>query len=187
MKKQLRNYLFLILVAGIIILADQMTKNWIRENLALGETYCVVDRFCDQARFVYWYNTGIAFGLFQGNSNLFKITSTIIAFGIIVFYSEVPENDWLLRLALAFETGGAIGNLIDRYQLGHVTDFISIGNFAVFNIADACINIGIAFMLLSLVVDSLRERKQKALAGESMEEDLTARENNPIEMETSSD
>lgn len=173
MKKLLRNYLFLIIVAGVIVLVDQLTKEWIRQTLSLGETYCFVDSICDQFRFVHWYNTGVAFGLFQGNGDIFKITSTIIAFGIIIFYSEVPQKEWMLRLALAFETGGAIGNLVDRYSIGHVTDFISVGNFAVFNVADACINIGIGFMVLSLLLDYLREQKEKRLGTDGSEQMLS--------------
>ena len=141
---------------------------------------------------MHWYNTGVAFGLFQGNGDIFKITSTIIAFGIIIFYSEVPQKEWMLRLALAFETGGAIGNLVDRYTLGHVTDFISVGDFAVFNIADACINIGIGFMVLSLLLDYLREQKEKRLGSDdnapAFLEDLANEEaTTETEMDSSSD
>ncbi|MEE4194168.1 MAG: signal peptidase II [Anaerolineae bacterium] len=161
MKKQIRNYLFLIIIAGLIIFLDQWSKDWVRENLAMGETYCVIDSICDEARFVHWFNTGVAFGLFQGNGDLFKITSSIIVLVIIAFYSQIPDKEWLLRLALAFEVGGAIGNLVDRFAIGHVTDFIAVGNFAVFNLADASINIGIAFMLLSLLLDYLKEQKEK--------------------------
>lgn len=182
MKKQIRNYLFLFIIAGLIVLFDQLSKEWIRNNLEMGETYCVIEGICDQVRFVHWYNTGVAFGLFQGNGNLFKITSTIIAFAIIVFYSEIPTKDWLLRLALAFETGGAIGNLVDRYTIGHVTDFISLGDFAVFNIADACINIGVAFMLLSVLFEEIRVRKQKRAKAE-----LPGEQNHTAEPDSNSD
>lgn len=182
MKRQLRNYLFLIIIAGLIILADQASKNWVRENLSMGETYCVIDGICEQARFVHWYNTGVAFGMFQGNGNLFKITSSIIALAIIAFYSQIPQEEWLLRLALAFEVGGAIGNLIDRFMIGHVTDFVAVGNFAVFNIADAAINVGIAFMLLSLLLDYLKEQREKKAAIEADDIEATA-----AELEASSD
>ena len=182
MKRQLRNYFFLIIIAGLIILADQASKNWVRENLAMGETYCVIDSVCEKARFVHWYNTGVAFGMFQGNSNLFKVTSSIIALAIIAFYSQIPDEEWLLRLALAFEVGGAVGNLIDRFMIGHVTDFVAVGNFAVFNIADAAINVGIAFMLLSLLLDYLKEQKEKKAAVEAVDSETPV-----VELETSSD
>jgi signal peptidase II len=187
LKKLLRNYLFLFAIAGIIILLDQLSKEWIENTLAMGETYCVIDSICQHVRFVHWYNTGVAFGMFQGNGDLFKITSTIIAAAIILIYAKVPDRDWLLRLALAFETGGAIGNLIDRYTIGHVTDFIAVGNFAVFNIADASINIGVAIMLLSLLLDYLQERKEKQISEEdtAVESSFAEQEENSNELNAS--
>ena len=58
--------------------------------------------------------------------------------------------------------GGAAGNLIDRVTIGHVTDFMAVGNFAVFNVADACINIGVAFMFISILLEERRNRLNKA-------------------------
>jgi signal peptidase II len=59
------------------------------------------------------------------------------------------------------QLSGAVGNLIDRLTVGHVTDFISVGNFPVFNVADSSITIGVAILLLTVY---LQERKQKILA-----------------------
>ena len=179
--------MFLFVVAGILVALDQITKTWIRSNLGMGETYCFIDSICEHVRFVHWFNTGVAFGMFQGNGTLFKITSTIIALAIIAFYSQIPEKDWLLRLALAFETGGAIGNLVDRYMIGHVTDFISVGNFAVFNIADACINIGVAFMLLSVLLEEIRLRKEKKLEAEIETEESAEEISVAAELDTNRD
>ena len=64
----------------------------------------------------------------------------------------------MLRLALSMQLGGALGNLIDRLTIGHVTDFISVGNFPVFNVADASITIGAALLFLSVWI---RERAEK--------------------------
>jgi len=69
---------------------------------------------------------------------------------ILIFYSRLAGENWWLRSAIGLELGGAIGNLIDRVKIGHVTDFISVGNFAVFNIADASITVGVAVMLIAL-------------------------------------
>ncbi len=118
----------------------------------MGDGICPIPGLCEQVRIVHWYNTGVAFGLFQGNSPLFAIIISLVIIAITVFYSQVPANDWFLKLALAFEMGGATGNLIDRVSIGHVTDFVAIGKFPVFNVADACINIGVAFMFISLIL-----------------------------------
>jgi len=161
LKKFWQKYALLIIVTAVIILIDQATKLWIRNNLALGETHCLIDGICEQVRFLHWYNTGIAFGLFQGNSLLFSVTSIIIVVIIFVFYIQIPQQEWLLRLALAFETGGALGNFIDRITLGHVTDFVAVGKFPIFNVADASINIGVALMLLSIVLEEIKDRRKK--------------------------
>jgi signal peptidase II len=69
-----------------------------------------------------------------------------------------------MRIALAMQMGGAIGNLIDRLRFGPVTDFIAVGAFPVFNIADASITVGVAILLLYLWI---LERKEKASERES--------------------
>jgi signal peptidase II len=164
LKKFWQKYALLIIVTAVIIVIDQATKLWITNNLALGETYCFIDGICEQVRFIHWYNTGIAFGLFQGNSILFSVTSIIIVVIIFVFYNQIPQQEWLLRLALAFEVGGALGNFIDRVTLGHVTDFVAVGRFPIFNVADASINIGVALMFLSILLEEIKDRRKKKAA-----------------------
>lgn len=158
MKKHLKNYLFFFLVAGLIILLDQVTKELVRNNIVLGNSICAIKGLCEQVRIVHWYNTGVAFGLFQGNSLIFAVLISLVIVLITFFYSQIPDNDWFLKLALAFEMGGAAGNLIDRVTIGHVTDFVAVGNFPVFNVADACINIGVAFMFISILLEERRNR-----------------------------
>ncbi|MCD6475192.1 MAG: signal peptidase II [Anaerolineaceae bacterium] len=161
MKKNIKHYLFYFLVAGLIILLDQVTKELVRNNIVLGDSICAINGLCEYVRIVHWYNTGVAFGLFQGNSTIFAILISLVIVLITVFYSQLPRNDWFLKLALAFEMGGAAGNLIDRVQIGHVTDFMAVGDFAVFNVADACINIGVAFMFISILLEERRNRLKK--------------------------
>ena len=64
------------------------------------------------------------------------------------------------------QLGGAVGNLIDRLTIGHVTDFISVGSFPVFNVADSSITIGVVILLLSMIIS---EHKQKNLVKKSSE------------------
>lgn len=67
-----------------------------------------------------------------------------------------------VRVAIGLEFGGAIGNLIDRIQIGHVTDFISVGNFPVFNIADASITVGVGVMLIALWREEKKSSQETA-------------------------
>lgn len=159
MKKVLKDYLFLFPVSGTIILLDQLTKVIVRSNLSQGQVWSPWPWLMPYGRIVNWYNTGVAFGLLQGQNFIFTILAVIIAAAIIYYYPKFSEEDWPLRLALAMQFGGAMGNLIDRITLGHVTDFISVGNFAVFNIADASITVGVGVMILGIWWKDKQESK----------------------------
>ena len=152
----------------MVIGLDQWTKAFVRSNLAMGEMWAPWNWLTPYARFVHWYNTGVAFGMFQNNNVLLAILVSIIAVIIIIYYPSLTEDDWFLRIALSLQLGGAIGNLIDRLTIGHVTDFISVGNFAVFNIADSSVTIGVGVMILGMW---LQERKHKKTVESSIASD----------------
>ncbi len=148
----------LLVPVGLIILLDQWTKSWVRSNIAFGESWGP-EWLAPFARFVHWYNTGAAFGLFQGMGTVFIILAFVISIAILIYYPRVPRQDWTLRLAMSLQMAGALGNLIDRLTIGHVTDFIAIGSFPVWNIADASITVGVFVLLLGIW---LQERREKA-------------------------
>ncbi|NPV84652.1 MAG: signal peptidase II [Anaerolineae bacterium] len=158
MKHYIRAYAYLVLLAGAIVFLDQLTKSWVRNTLAHGEVWMPWAWLAPYARVVHWSNTGVAFGMFQGAGQVFTVLAMIVSAFIIFYYPRVPAGDWSLRLALGMQLGGAVGNLIDRLQIGHVTDFISVGNFPVFNVADSSITLGVAILLLGVW---LQERKLK--------------------------
>lgn len=174
MKKSIKEYLFLFPVSGTIILLDQITKTLVRSNLAQGESWAPWLWLMPYARIVHWYNTGVAFGLLQGQNLFFAMLAVVIAAAIFYFYPRFSKDDWLLRLALALQFGGAVGNLIDRITIGHVTDFISLGNFAVFNIADASITTGVLVMILGIWWKD-RQDGQVLIHEESKNEEPTIR------------
>ena len=91
---------------------------------------------------------------------VFTVLAFIVIAAIIYYYPQVANQDWSLRLAMSMQLGGAIGNLIDRLTIGHVTDFISVGTFPVFNIADASISVG--RVVLFWVCGQERARKRKS-------------------------
>ena len=147
---KLRDYAILLSGAGLIIALDQWTKALVRANLAIGEQWAPWDWLLPYARIVHWTNRGAAFGMLQSAGMLFTILAFVVAGLILYYYPRVPYHEWTLRLALLLQLGGALGNLIDRLLHGQVTDFISIGSFAVFNVADASISIGAAVLLLGV-------------------------------------
>jgi signal peptidase II len=144
---------------------DQYTKALVRENIALGEMWAPWPWLLPYARIVNWYNTGVAFGMFQGMGSLFSIVAVIVSIAIIYYFPQVPRKDWTLRLAMGLQMGGALGNLIDRVTQGHVTDFVSIGNFAVFNVADASISTGVVVLLLGVYLQERRKTSAEPHAG----------------------
>lgn len=183
----LRNYGLLALVAGVIIIVDQITKTWIRSNLALGESWAPIEALDPFFRIVHWYNTGVAFGMFQGMNTVFIILAFIVMGVILVYFPRIPHQDWLLRLALCLQFAGAGGNAIDRIKVGHVTDFVAVGTFPVFNVADSSITIGVVILLIGVWIQDRRERKAIQDAS-AVEEDVerkvdTERDGEPLRCE----
>jgi signal peptidase II len=162
LKKYFRDYSILLLFTGIIIGLDQWTKSIVRDNLLIGAIWSPWDWLTPYARIVHWYNTGVAFGLFQDQGLIFTVLALFVVAAILYYFPRMDRKDWPLRLAMILQLGGAGGNLIDRLTLGHVTDFISLGNFPVFNIADASISVGVAVLLLGIWIQEIKEKKMKA-------------------------
>ena len=160
LKKNLKSYLILFPIAAGIVVLDQWTKSLIRNTLAFGEIWSPWVWLTPYARVVHWHNTGVAFGMFQNNNFLFAILVSIIALVIIIYYPQLTKGDRFLMIALSMQLGGAVGNLIDRVTDGYVTDFISVGNFAVFNVADASVTVGVGIMIFGLWVQENKQRKK---------------------------
>lgn len=161
LKKYLRDYAYLISLAGAIILLDIITKELVRAKLQYSEIWSPWEWLMPYIRIVNWQNSGAAFGMLQGFAGIFSVLSIIVAGVILYYFPQVSREDWTLRLAMAMQLGGALGNLIDRIRFeGNVTDFISIGNFPVFNVADASISVGVAVLILGMWYKEQQEKKQ---------------------------
>ena len=134
---------------GLLLALDQWTKALVRSNIPLGTDW-LPDGLAwlePYARIRHWYNSGAAFGIFQNGNLVFTILAIIVILLIFYYFPRTQRNDWWLRVAMAMQFAGAAGNLIDRLFFAHVTDFISVGNFAIFNVADASISVGVAVLL----------------------------------------
>jgi len=164
LKKIIKSYGLLALVAGLIILVDQVTKAFVRANLPFGGSWSPFTGFAAFIRIVNWENTGAAFGMFQGGGLIFGVLAAVVAVVIIAYFPRIPQEYYVMRIAIAMQMGGAIGNLIDRVRFGPVTDFIAVGAFPVFNIADASITVGVGILLLSMWI---MERREKVKAAEA--------------------
>ncbi|HEY5902431.1 MAG TPA: signal peptidase II, partial [Anaerolineales bacterium] len=140
-------------IAGAVVALDQWTKWLVRTHLDFPNSWLPQgwEWLSPYARIVNWHNTGAAFGMFQDGSLIFTVLAFIVIVAILYYYPRVEADDWPLRLAMGLQLGGALGNLIDRLtQGGEVTDFISVGTFPVFNIADASITVGVIVLILGV-------------------------------------
>lgn len=156
MRKYLQGYSFLLAQATLVISLDQWTKALIRARLDFGEIWSPWNWLTPYARLVHWKNSGAAFGMLQGFGDVFTVLAVLVAAAILYYFPQVPRHDWPLRLAMGLQLGGALGNLIDRLSQGYVTDFISIGTFPVFNLADASISVGVAILVLGMWIKERR-------------------------------
>lgn len=166
---KVKEYLKLIGIAGVVIALDQWTKWLVRTNLPFQSTWLPewLEWLSPYARIVHWHNSGAAFGMFQSGSLVFTVLAVIVIGAILYYFPQVFNEDWPVKVALGMQLGGAAGNLIDRLTNdGHVTDFISVGTFPVFNIADSAISVGVAVLVLGVWMQERKERlaKQQAAA-----------------------
>ena len=146
--------LFFGLAAAVAVL-DQLTKAWLTSFLAPSESVQVVG---DYVRLVHGKNDGALFGLFRESALLFAVVS-IGVIGLIVVYHARSGRSAYLSVTLGLLLGGAIGNLIDRFRLGYVVDFVDIGigtlRFYTFNVADMAISLSLLLLVLLAIRPSL--------------------------------
>ena len=142
-------------LAGVVVVADQLTKAWLVSFLGPGQSTPLVG---DLVRLVYSRNSGGLFGLLPGQATPFAIVSLIVM-GLIVAYHARAGRSPYLTLTLGLLLGGAIGNLIDRVRLGYVLDFVDAGigtlRWYTFNVADAGVSLAIVLLFAAALRPSL--------------------------------
>ena len=175
MNQKVKDYLILIGVAGIVVALDQWTKWLVRQNVEFGSQWLPegMGWLSPYARIVNWSNSGAAFGMFQNGNLVFTILAIIVIIAIIYYYPQVEANDWTLKLAMGLQLAGASGNLIDRLMVGKVTDFISVGTFPVFNVADSSITVGVIVLLIGVWIKERQEKKKAAELQAASEQEVS--------------
>ncbi|MCD6453399.1 MAG: signal peptidase II [Dehalococcoidales bacterium] len=156
------------LVAALVVVGDRCSKLWIRSHLAVGQSLPETGFF----RLDHVRNTGAAFGIFQSYPLALTVVSfigvVIILIYALVICRRLPFLDNMVSQAsLGVVLGGTVGNLIDRLRLGYVTDFLGVGTFPRFNVADAAITVGTAVFagfLIYLIVNHRREIERGKIA-----------------------
>ncbi|WP_420100013.1 signal peptidase II [Corynebacterium sp.] len=159
----------LIPLTGIVAV-DQLTKWLVVENLEPATAYPVIG---DVARLYLIRNSGAAFSMGEGATVVFSVIQMIAVVLCVVLAFRV-RNPWAVA-AVGLIGGGAAGNLIDRILRdpgalhGHVVDFVSVGGFAIFNVADAAISVGVVvYLVYALLIEPRQEkREEKETDGEN--------------------
>jgi signal peptidase II len=142
----------LFFVVSLVVAADQLTKAWVT-SFDVGEVIFKLGFF----RLVHVQNTGAAFGIFQGQSFILTIVAAVgiivILFMVLLLRRSYPFLVGMTNVvAFGMMLGGATGNLIDRLrQEGRVTDFLDVGVWPAFNVADSAIVVGVIIAAYSLL------------------------------------
>jgi signal peptidase II len=138
-------------IVGVIIALDQLSKEIIVRQIGPDTQRTSIDILPGVFQFRFVRNTGSAFGLFQGRSEMIAILAMgAIAF-LAIYYMRRARHDALLAVAIGLQIGGATGNLIDRFRYGYVVDFLDFPRFPTFNIADSAITVGVVLLMYVLL------------------------------------
>jgi len=152
-----QNAIFLLTAIPVII-ADQLSKLWIKSSLAVGESIFDIGFF----RLTYIQNTGSSFGLFQNQNLILSIIAIIGACVILFLVFFAPHrlrilDTTLSKFSLGLIFGGTVGNLLNRLSFGYVIDFLNFDYWPAFNIADSSVVVGsilLAYYLIRLNIQS---------------------------------
>lgn len=170
-----QKWTLLILVAGGIILLDQISKLYIDHAFALHESIPVIP---DLFSITYVRNPGAAFGMFANRSALFRnilfsgVAVVALGFLSMMIYQTPKEDRWQM-VSLSLLLGGAIGNIADRIRMGEVIDFldfyIGVYHWPAFNVADSAISIGVTLLLLAMLRDMKAQKTDEEQGADKVE------------------
>ena len=155
-----RDAILLSALVGVFV-ADQATKYVVKTNLDLYQSWPQEGL----VRITYGTNSGTAFGLFPDQTAILVVTSLLAIGFIYYFYRSHALPGRLLRLAIGLQLGGAFGNLVDRVRLGSVVDFIDVGWWPIFNVADSSIVTGIGLLMLIILSNPQKKETDPASRG----------------------
>ncbi|MBQ7727335.1 MAG: signal peptidase II [Clostridia bacterium] len=180
----------LIGIIAFVIGADQLTKWLVVTHIPLGES---VELIPGVFRFTYIRNEGAAFGMLANHRWIFMVLSTVAILALFVYLvMKRKESKWI-TVPLAMIVGGGIANMIDRFALKYVIDFLDFYPFPfwkwIFNVADAFVVVGafiLGFYLISLLIKELKKRSAaQAQAGNEQTESDPETEEDPVSDEPS--
>lgn len=151
------------IVAALVLLLDRVSKHLVATRLAVGQSWDIAPWLTPILRITHVTNTGAAFGLFPNWGDFFIVVAVAVIVAILIYQRHISDGQWLARVALGLQLGGAIGNLFDRLTQGSVVDFIDLNfwplrEWPVSNVADVSIVTGVCLLVLLMLWEEWRER-----------------------------
>lgn len=150
-KKPLHLFQMMALTIAVII-ADQLTKYFVKTDMQLGES---IEVFGEYFKITSHRNSGAAWGILQGQMTLFYIITVVVIIILIYMFFKEARGKWVMQLGISLLIAGAIGNFIDRILYQQVTDFIDVllitYDFPIFNIADASLTVGVVLLVIQIL------------------------------------
>lgn len=157
--------MYYFLIAGILVLSDQLIKWLVTSQLTLNQSVPVLQ---DIFHITYIQNNGAAFSILQGKQPfLIGITMVFIIVLLVLIWRNKKNGHWSFLVSLTLITAGGIGNLIDRIFLGSVVDFLDFRFFPIFNLADICVVCGSGILFLYLLYWEPKLNAKKKLEGQN--------------------
>jgi signal peptidase II len=154
--------MFYYLIALVVVALDQLTKWLIVRNMTEGQSITVIENLL---YITSHRNQGAAWGILQGQMWFFYIITIGVIIGIVYYLEKHAKGHKLFSMSLALLLGGAIGNFIDRLFRKEVVDFLNTYifqyDFPIFNIADAALTIGVGLLIINMLLEERREKKEK--------------------------
>jgi signal peptidase II len=156
--------LIMVLAGLFVIVLDQLTKKWIVQYFVVPNGKDPIPLLGPLLELAYVQNSGVAFSLLSSDSIKFLFIAIAIAVIGYLYWRNRENGSLLLKFSFGLVVGGAIGNLIDRFRLGYVVDFIhfhipNVFEFAVFNVADSAISVGVVLLAFLLWQGSAAQEK----------------------------
>lgn len=151
-------------LALIVIITDQISKWFVVKEMEQSESIVVIKNFFS---ITSHRNKGAAWGILENQMIFFYIITLVVVIGIIYYMQKYAKENALLAMSLGLLLGGALGNFIDRLFRNEVVDFLDFKiinyNYPIFNIADSALFIGVVILIIYVIIDERKNKKEKTL------------------------
>ena len=149
-----------LIIIAVLAVVDQITKYLAVTTVKVNGP---IEFLFGTFQFRYVENTGAAFSSFSENTTVLAVLTSVILTGCLILLLSKKLKPLIMNISLLLVVSGGLGNVIDRFRLGYVVDFIEplFIDFAVFNFADCCITVGAFMMIAYQIYELVNERKKK--------------------------